>query len=114
MTRCRLRKLPLRSAVPSSPMRFTEAGGVNIVDQDLLGCRLAPSDSPVATALCFHQGAIWGGMISPLLVLYATTHQITLAGPIRGLRAPLAPRRFVSWRQSWSPQKLLQPPAKAD
>ena len=32
-----LRKLPLRSAVPSSPMRFTEAGGVNIVDQDLLG-----------------------------------------------------------------------------
>jgi hypothetical protein len=66
-------------------------------------------------------------MISPLLVLYATTHQITLAGPIlvttvvgvaiflvavllspetkgkvllcrgdRGLRAPLAPRRFVS------------------
>jgi hypothetical protein len=27
----------LRSAVPSSPMRFTEAGGVNIVDQDLLG-----------------------------------------------------------------------------
>ena len=82
MTRCRLRKLPLRSAVPSSPMRFTEAGGVNIVDQDLLGCRLAPSDSPVATALCFHQGAIWGGMISPLLVLYATAHQITLAGPI--------------------------------
>ena len=77
-----LRKLPLRSAVPSSPMRFTEAGGVNIVDQDLLGCRLAPSDSPVATALCFHQGAIWGGMISPLLVLYATAHQITLAGPI--------------------------------
>ena len=37
MTRCRLRKLPLRSAVPSSPMRFTEAAGVNIVDQDLLG-----------------------------------------------------------------------------
>ena len=32
-----LRKLPLRSAVPSSPMRFTEAAGANIVDQDLLG-----------------------------------------------------------------------------
>ena len=40
------------------------------------------SDSPAATAFCFHQGAIWGAMISPLLVLYATTHQITLAGPI--------------------------------
>jgi len=35
-----------------------------------------------AVAFCFHQGAIWGGLISPLLVLYATTHQITLAGPI--------------------------------
>jgi len=39
------------------------------------------SDSPAATAFCFHQFAIWGAMISPLLVLYATTHQITLAGP---------------------------------
>jgi len=35
-----------------------------------------------AVAFCFHQGAIWGGLISPLLVLYAATHQITLAGPI--------------------------------
>src|ERR1700674_4050766 len=33
-------------------------------------------------AFCFHQGAIWGGLISPLLILYATTHQMTLAGPI--------------------------------
>jgi len=35
-----------------------------------------------AVAFCFHQGAIWGGLISPLLVLYATTHQIALSGPI--------------------------------
>ena len=35
-----------------------------------------------AVAFCFHQGAIWGGLVSPLLILYATTHQITLAGPI--------------------------------
>ena len=35
-----------------------------------------------AVAFCFHQGAIWGGLISPLLVWYATTHQISLAGPI--------------------------------
>jgi MFS transporter, SHS family, lactate transporter len=35
-----------------------------------------------AVAFCLHQGAIWGGLISPLLLLYATTHQITLAGPI--------------------------------
>jgi hypothetical protein len=26
--------------------------------------------------------AIWGGLISPLLILYATTHQIGLSGPI--------------------------------
>ena len=35
-----------------------------------------------AVAFCFHQGAIWGGLISPLLVWYATTHQIGLSGPI--------------------------------
>jgi MFS transporter, SHS family, lactate transporter len=35
-----------------------------------------------AVAFCFHQGAIWGGLISPLLVYYATTHQIGLSGPI--------------------------------
>jgi hypothetical protein len=61
-------------------MRFTEAGGVNIVNQDLLGAgwrlRLAGGDG-----FLFSQCAIWGAMISPLLVLYATTHQITLAGP---------------------------------
>src|SRR6516164_4837430 len=35
-----------------------------------------------AVTFCFHQGAIWGGLIPPLLLLYAATHQITLAGPI--------------------------------
>ena len=35
-----------------------------------------------AVAFCFHQGAIWGGLISSLLVYYATTHQISLSGPI--------------------------------
>ena len=35
-----------------------------------------------AVAFCFHQGAIWGGLISPLLILYATTHQVALSGPI--------------------------------
>jgi SHS family lactate transporter-like MFS transporter len=35
-----------------------------------------------AVGFCFHQGAIWGGLISPLLVWYATANQITLAGPI--------------------------------
>src|SRR6266550_2562714 len=35
-----------------------------------------------AVAFCFHQGAIWGGLISPLLILYANTHQIGLSGPI--------------------------------
>jgi len=35
-----------------------------------------------AVAFCFHQAAIWGGLISPLLILYATAHQIGLSGPI--------------------------------
>jgi len=36
----------------------------------------------MAVAFCFHQGAIWGGLISPLLVWYASIHQIALSGPI--------------------------------
>ena len=35
-----------------------------------------------AVAFCFHQGAIWDGLISSLLVLYATTNHISLSGPI--------------------------------
>lgn len=35
-----------------------------------------------AVAFCFHQGAIWGGAISPLLFWYVATHQIGLSGPI--------------------------------
>ena len=35
-----------------------------------------------AVGFCFHQGAIWGGLIAPLLAWYATTHQIALSGPI--------------------------------
>jgi hypothetical protein len=65
-----LRKLPLRSAVPDALHR---SGRCQYLDQDLLGAgwrlRLAGGDG------------FWGAMISTLLVLYATTHQITLAGP---------------------------------
>lgn len=40
-----------------------------------------PTEMPTtAVAFCFHQGAIWGGLISPLLILYPTTHQIDLSG----------------------------------
>ena len=35
-----------------------------------------------AVGFCFHQGAIWGGLISPLLAYYATSHNIALSGPI--------------------------------
>jgi SHS family lactate transporter-like MFS transporter len=35
-----------------------------------------------AVAFCFHQGAIWGGLISPLLILYSTTQHVALSGPI--------------------------------
>jgi hypothetical protein len=38
----------------------------------------APRRSPSAST----RGAIWGGLIAPLLILYATTHQIGLSGPI--------------------------------
>jgi hypothetical protein len=43
-----------------------------------LSGKSAPRRSPSAST----RGAIWGGLIAPLLILYATTHQIGLSGPI--------------------------------
>jgi MFS transporter, SHS family, lactate transporter len=34
------------------------------------------------SSILFHQGAIWGGLISPLLLLYASTQNVALSGPI--------------------------------
>jgi hypothetical protein len=35
-----------------------------------------------AVGFCFHQGAIWGGLIAPLLAYYASSRDIPLSGPI--------------------------------
>src|SRR6516225_6109004 len=35
-----------------------------------------------AVGFCFHQGAIWGGLIAPLLAYYASSRNIPLSGPI--------------------------------
>jgi SHS family lactate transporter-like MFS transporter len=57
-------------------------GGMHVQYPAYLSERFPTEVRATAVAFCFHQGAIWGGLISPLLILYATTHQITLAGPI--------------------------------
>jgi MFS transporter, SHS family, lactate transporter len=57
-------------------------GGMHVQYPAYLSERFPTEVRATAVAFCFHQGAIWGGAISPLLVWYATAHQITLAGPI--------------------------------
>src|SRR5580704_6906964 len=57
-------------------------GGMHVQYPAYLSERFPTEVRATAVAFCFHQGAIWGGLISPLLILYATTHQMTLAGPI--------------------------------
>src|SRR5205809_44615 len=57
-------------------------GGMHVQYPAYLSERFPTEVRATAVAFCFHQGAIWGGLISPLLLLYATTYQITLSGPI--------------------------------
>jgi SHS family lactate transporter-like MFS transporter len=57
-------------------------GGMHVQYPAYLSERFPTEVRATAVAFCFHQGAIWGGLISPLLVLYATTHKIGLSGPI--------------------------------
>jgi SHS family lactate transporter-like MFS transporter len=57
-------------------------GGMHVQYPAYLSERFPTEVRATAVGFCFHQGAIWGGLISPLLVWYATANQITLAGPI--------------------------------
>jgi SHS family lactate transporter-like MFS transporter len=57
-------------------------GGMHAQYPAYLSERFPTEVRATAVAFCFHQGAIWGGLASPLLVWYATTNQITLSAPI--------------------------------
>jgi SHS family lactate transporter-like MFS transporter len=57
-------------------------GGMHVQYPAYLSERFPTEVRATAVAFCFHQGAIWGGLISPILVWYATTHPIGLSGPI--------------------------------
>ena len=57
-------------------------GGMHVQYPAYLSERFPTEVRATAVAFCFHQGAIWGGLISPLLTLYATGHHIGLSGPI--------------------------------
>ena len=57
-------------------------GGMHVQYPAYLSERFPTEVRATAVAFCLHQGAIWGGLISPLLLLYATTYHVTLSGPI--------------------------------
>src|SRR5207245_9276423 len=56
-------------------------GGMHVQYPAYLSERFPTEVRATAVAFCFHQGAIWGGLISPLLLLYATTYHFTLSAP---------------------------------
>ena len=57
-------------------------GGMHAQYPAYLSERFPTEVRATAVAFCFHQGAIWGGLISPLLLWFATSHQMTLSVPI--------------------------------
>ena len=57
-------------------------GGMHVQYPAYLSARFPTEVRAAAVAFCFHQGAIWGGLISPLLILYASTQNVALSGPI--------------------------------
>ena len=57
-------------------------GGMHVQYPAYLSERFPTEVRATAVAFCFHQGAIWGGLISPLLLWYATSNQMTLSVPI--------------------------------
>src|SRR6185436_12845755 len=50
-------------------------GGMHAQYPAYLSERFPTEVRATAVAFCFHQGAIWGGLISPLLLWFATSHQ---------------------------------------
>jgi MFS transporter, SHS family, lactate transporter len=57
-------------------------GGMHAQYPAYLSERFPTEVRATAVAFCFHQGAIWGGLIPPLLIWYATSHQMMLSVPI--------------------------------
>jgi MFS transporter, SHS family, lactate transporter len=54
-------------------------GGMHVQYPAYLSERFPTEVRATAVAFCYRQGAIWG---APLLILYATSHEIGLSGPI--------------------------------
>jgi len=57
-------------------------GGMHVQYPAYLSERFPTEVRATAVGFCYHQGAIWGGLIAPLLVAYATSRQISLSAPI--------------------------------
>jgi SHS family lactate transporter-like MFS transporter len=57
-------------------------GGMHVQYPAYLSERFPTEVRATAAAFTYHQGAIWGGLIGPFLIEYATTHHVALAGPI--------------------------------
>jgi SHS family lactate transporter-like MFS transporter len=57
-------------------------GGMHAQYPAYLSERFPTEVRATAAAFCFHQGAIWGGLIPPLLIWYAASHQMSLSIPI--------------------------------
>ena len=56
-------------------------GGMHVQYPAYLSERFPTEVRATAVGFCFHQGAIWGGLIAPLLAYYASSRQIRPFGP---------------------------------
>lgn len=57
-------------------------GGMHVQYPAYLSERFPTEVRATAAAFTYHQGAIWGGLVGPLLVQYASSHHVALSGPI--------------------------------
>jgi len=57
-------------------------GGMHVQYPAYLSERFPTEVRATAVGFCFHQGAIWGGLIAPLLAYYASSRNVPLSDPI--------------------------------
>ena len=57
-------------------------GGMHVQYPAYLSERFPTEVRATAAAFTYHQGAIWGGLVGPLLVQYANSRHVALSGPI--------------------------------
>ncbi|HTC09485.1 MAG TPA: hypothetical protein VK726_11990 [Acetobacteraceae bacterium] len=57
-------------------------GGIYAQNPSCLAERVPTEVRATASAFCYHQGAIWGGFMAPVLVYFPSSYDVSLAIPM--------------------------------